>query len=82
MCVRAKEEVEACARAYGVTAAVVDVGESADLAEHFEVTKLPRVLVYHGQERIADIVGRSEGELSKVCKEHVFLGGVASVEDF
>lgn len=69
-------------RTYGVTTGVIDVGESADLAEHFEVTKLPRVIVYYGQERIADIVGRSEGELSRVCKSYVFLGGVASVEDF
>ena len=69
-------------RTYGVTAAVVDVGDSTDLAEHFEVTKLPRVMVYHGQERVADIVGRCEGELGNVCKEYVFLGGVASVEDF
>ena len=82
LCVHAKEEVEACEKAFNVRVATVDVGTSLELAEQLQVAKLPRVMIYFDSKQVADVIGRSEGAVTDVCKKFVFSNGVAQDEDF
>lgn len=82
LCEGAAKEVEVCQRDFAALVVVVDLAEAGELGAENGVRKLPRVFVYSGGSRVADVEGAREGAVRDACKEHAFVGGVAGDVDF
>mmetsp|Transcript_20094 Transcript_20094/g.68117 ORF Transcript_20094/g.68117 Transcript_20094/m.68117 type:complete len:410 (+) Transcript_20094:19-1248(+) len=55
---------------------LIDIAAAEDIAMEYDVSAVPRVLVYRGGEKVADYAGSTEADLRRLLSENV--GGAAA----